>query len=199
MVQSGRTANPHIVNYWYEIDGAVKAAVKERKMTKVGMVTVYYQSGTLKIALPSGRVLSYVRPRMTVNRFGSESVSYEGIGTNRKWTRIESYGAKFCENIVQATARDVLAEAMLRLEKKGFDIVCHIHDEVVLEVPEGISSVEEVNGIMAVCPDWCVRGFRLRQPDLKVRFTRKIRRNLWEDATGKGIRIRPQVLQSDGS
>ena len=155
LVQSWRTANPHIVNYWYEIDGAVKAAVKERKMTKVGMVTVYYQSGMLKIALPSGRVLSYVRPRMTVNRFGSESVSYEGIGTNRKWTRIESYGAKFCENIVQATARDVLAEAMLRLEKKGFDIVCHIHDEVVLEVPEGASSVEEVNGIMAVCPDWC--------------------------------------------
>ncbi len=137
LVQSWRTANPHIVNYWYEIDGAVKAAVKERKMTTVGRVTVYYQSGMLKIALPSGRVLSYVRPRMTVNRFGSESVSYEGIGTNRKWTRIESYGAKFCENIVQATARDVLAEAMLRLEKKGFDIVRHIHDEVVLEVPEG--------------------------------------------------------------
>ena len=157
LVQSWRTANPHIVNYWYEIDGAVKAAVKERKMTKVGMVTVYYQSGMLKIALPSGRVLSYVRPRMTVNRFGSESVSYEGVGTNRKWTRIESYGAKFCENIVQATARDVLAEAMLSLEKKGFDIVCHIHDEVVLEVPEGTSSVEEVNEIMAVCPDWCER------------------------------------------
>ena len=175
LVQSWRTANPHIVNYWYEIDGAVKAAVKERKMTTVGRVTVYYQSGMLKIALPSGRVLSYVRPRMTVNRFGSESVSYEGVGTNRKWTRIESYGAKFCENIVQATARDVLAEAMLRLEKKGFDIVCHIHDEVVLEVPEGTSSVEEVNEIMAVCPDWC-EGLPLRQPDLKVRFTRKIRR-----------------------
>lgn len=163
------------MNYWYEIDGAVKAAVKERKMTTVGRVTVYYQSGMLKIALPSGRVLSYVRPRMTVNRFGSESVSYEGVGTNRKWTRIESYGAKFCENIVQATARDVLAEAMLRLEKKGFDIVCHIHDEVVLEVPEGTSSVEEVNEIMAVCLTG-VKGFRLRLPDLKVRFTRKIRR-----------------------
>lgn len=92
LVQSWRTANPHIVNYWYEIDGAVKAAVKERKMTTVGRVTVYYQSGMLKIALPSGRMLSYVRPRMTVNRFGSESVSYEGVGTNRKWTRIESYG-----------------------------------------------------------------------------------------------------------
>ena len=172
LVQSWRTANPHIVNYWYEIDGAVKAAVKERKMTKVGMVTVYYQSGMLKIALPSGRVLSYVRPRMTVNRFGSESVSYEGIGTNRKWTRIESYGAKFCENIVQATARDVLAEAMLRLEKKGFDIVCHIHDEVVLEVPEGASSVEEVNEIMAVCPDWC-EGLPLRAAGFESPFYKK--------------------------
>ena len=172
LVRSWRTANPHIVNYWYEIDGAVKAAVKERKMTKVGMVTVYYQSGMLKIALPSGRVLSYVRPRMTVNRFGSESVSYEGVGTNRKWTRIESYGAKFCENIVQATARDVLAEAMLSLEKKGFDIVCHIHDEVVLEVPEGTSSVEEVNEIMAVCPDWC-EGLPLKAAGFESPFYKK--------------------------
>ena len=172
LVQSWRTANPHIVNYWYEIDGAVKAAVRERKMTKVGMVTVYYQSGMLKIALPSGRVLSYVRPRMTVNRFGSESVSYEGVGTNRKWTRIESYGAKFCENIVQATARDVLAEAMLSLEKKGFDIVCHIHDEVVLEVPEGTSSVEEVNEIMAVCPDWC-EGLPLKAAGFESPFYKK--------------------------
>ena len=172
LVQSWRTANPHIVNYWYEIDGAVKAAVKKRKMTTVGRVTVYYQSGMLKIALPSGRVLSYVRPRMTVNRFGSESVSYEGVGTNRKWTRIESYGAKFCENIVQATARDVLAEAMLRLEKKGFDIVCHIHDEVVLEVPEGTSSVEEVNEIMAVCPDWC-EGLPLKAAGFESPFYKK--------------------------
>ena len=172
LVQSWRTANPHIVNYWYEIDGAVKAAVKKRKMTTVGRVTVYYQSGMLKIALPSGRVLSYVRPRMTVNRFGSESVSYEGVGTNHKWTRIESYGAKFCENIVQATARDVLAEAMLRLEKKGFDIVCHIHDEVVLEVPEGASSVEDVNEIMAVCPDWC-EGLPLKAAGFESPFYKK--------------------------
>ena len=172
LVQSWRTANPHIVNYWYEIDGAVKAAVKKRKMTTVGRVTVYYQSGMLKIALPSGRVLSYVRPRMTVNRFGSESVSYEGVGTNRKWTRIESYGAKFCENIVQATARDVLAEAMLRLEKQGFDIVCHIHDEVVLEVSEGTSSVEEVNEIMAVCPDWCA-GLPLKAAGFESPFYKK--------------------------
>ena len=172
LVQSWRNANPHIVNYWYEIDRAVKAAVKERKETMVGSVKVYYQSGMLNIMLPSGRSLSYVRPRMTTNRFGSESVSYEGVGTNRKWTRIESYGAKFCENIVQATARDVLAEAMLRLERNGFDIVCHIHDEVVLEVPEGRSSVEEVNRIMAVCPDWC-EGLPLKAAGFESSFYKK--------------------------
>lgn len=172
LVQSWRNANPHIVNYWYEIDRAVKAAVKERKETVVGSVKIYYQSGMLKIMLPSGRSLSYVRPRMTTNRFGSESVSYEGVGTNRKWTRIESYGAKFCENIVQATARDVLAEAMLRLERNGFDIVCHIHDEVVLEVSNGKSSVEEVNQIMAVCPNWC-EGLPLKAAGFESPFYKK--------------------------
>lgn len=172
LVQSWRNANPHIVNYWYAVDAAVKAAVRERKMTKVGKVTVFYQSGMLKIALPSGRILSYVRPKMILNRFGSESVCYEGVGTNRKWGRIESYGAKFCENIVQAMARDILAEAMLRLEKSGFDIVCHIHDEVVLEVPEGISSVEEVNEIMAVCPKWC-EGLPLKAAGFESAFYKK--------------------------
>ncbi len=186
LVQSWRTANPHIVNYWYEIDGAVKAAVKERKMTKVGMVTVYYQSGMLKIALPSGRVLSYVRPRMTVNRFGSESVSYEGVGTNRKWTRIESYGAKFCENIVQATARDVLAEAMLRLEKKGFLTSCAISMmKWCLKCrrghPRWKKSMESWRYALTG-----VRGFRLRLRDLKVRFTRKIRRSLWGGCNREG-------------
>ncbi|MBT9858278.1 hypothetical protein GPK86_18160 [Blautia faecis] len=172
LVQSWRSANPHIVNYWYAVDAAVKAAVKEKKTTTVGLITVFYQSGMIMIKLPSGRTLSYVRPRMTVNRFGSESVSYEGVGTNKKWGRIESYGAKFCENIVQATARDILAEAMLRLEKKGFDIVCHIHDEVVLEVPEGKSSVEEVNEIMAVCPPWC-KGLPLKAAGFESPFYKK--------------------------
>lgn len=172
LVQSWRNANPHIVNYWYAVDAAVKAAVKERKMTKVGKVTVFYQSGMLKITLPSGRILSYVRPKMTLNRFGSESVCYEGVGTNRKWGRIESYGAKFCENIVQAMARDILAEAMLRLEKRGFAIVCHIHDEVVLEVPKGVSSVEEVNEIMAVCPQWC-EGLPLKAAGFESAFYKK--------------------------
>lgn len=154
LVQSWRSANPHIVQFWYDIDKAAKAAVKEHQTTRVGLVEIGYQSGMMMIRLPSGRSLAYVRPRMTVNRFGSESISYEGIGTAKKWCRIESYGAKLCENIVQAVARDILAEAMLRLEAAGFEIVCHIHDEVVLEVPEGKSDVEEVNRIMAIQPEW---------------------------------------------
>lgn len=172
LVQSWRSANPHIVNFWYEIDGAVKAAVKEHKASAVGKVYVFYQSGMLMIRLPSGRVLSYVRPRMMVNRFGSESVCYEGVGRNKKWSRVESYGAKFCENIVQAMARDLLAEAMLRLEKKGFSIVCHVHDEVVLEVPDGVSSVEEVNKIMSVCPSWC-EGLPLKAEGFESPFYKK--------------------------
>ena len=106
-----------------------------------------------------------------MNRFGSESVSYEGVGTNRKWTRIESYGAKFCENIVQATARDVLAEAMLSLVRsRGLGDVYKRH--VVLEVPEGTSSVEEVNEIMAVCPDWC-EGLPLKAAGFESPFYKK--------------------------
>lgn len=154
LVQSWRSANPHIVNYWYEIDRAAKAAVKEHKSTTVGRITISYRSGMMMIRLPSGRELAYVRPRMTVNRFGSESICYEGVGLSKKWCRIETYGAKLCENIVQAMARDILAESMLRLEKAGFQIVCHVHDEVVLEVQEGVSSVEEVNRMMAVQPQW---------------------------------------------
>lgn len=172
LVQSWRSANPHIVNYWYQIDGAAKAAVKEHRQTTVGLVTIYYRSGMMFIRLPSGRELAYVKPRMTVNRFGSESICYEGIGLSKKWGRIETYGAKLCENIVQATARDILAESMLRLEKKGFDIVCHVHDEVVLEVPEGISTVEEVNEIMAVQPEWA-DGLPLKAAGFENPFYKK--------------------------
>lgn len=172
LVTSWRNANPHIVNYWYEVDAAAKAAVKEHRETALGRVSVYYKSGMMMIRLPSGRELAYVRPRMTVNRFGSESICYQGIGLNKKWSWIESYGAKLCENIVQAVARDLLAEAMLRLEKEGFSIVCHVHDEVVLEVPEGESSVKEVNEIMAICPKWA-KGLPLKADGFENPFYKK--------------------------
>lgn len=172
LVQSWRNANPHIVKFWYDIDSAAKAAVREHKSTTVGKVTIYYKSGMMMIRLPSGRELAYVRPRMTVNRFGSESICYEGVGLSKKWCRIESYGAKLCENIVQAMARDILAEAMLRLEEAGYQIVCHVHDEVVLEVPDGVSSVEEVNAIMSVCPSWA-EGLPLSAAGFESKFYKK--------------------------
>ena len=154
LVSTWRSANPHITAFWWAVDEAAVTAVRDKKPSKVGRVSFEYKSGILFVTLPSGRKLSYVKPRMMLNKFGREGLTYEGIGESKKWMRLETYGPKLVENIVQAASRDILAEAMLRLEKEGFDIVCHVHDEVVLEVPDGKSSVEEVNEIMAVNPVW---------------------------------------------
>lgn len=154
LVTTWRNANPHITQFWWAVDEAAVKAVKDKKPSRVGRVAFEYYSGILFVTLPSGRKLSYVKPKMGVNKFGREGITYEGIGESKKWMRLETYGPKLVENIVQATSRDILAEAMLRLEKEGYDIVCHVHDEVVLEVPEGVSSVEEINEIMAVNPEW---------------------------------------------
>lgn len=154
LVNTWRNANPHITQFWWAVDEAAVKAVRDKKPSKVGRVAFEYSSGILFVTLPSGRKLSYVKPKMGVNKFGREGITYEGIGESKKWMRLETYGPKLVENIVQATSRDILAEAMLRLEKAGFEIVCHVHDEVVLEVPEGVSSVDEINEIMAVNPEW---------------------------------------------
>ena len=154
LVTTWRNANPHITQFWWAVDEAAVKAVRDKKPSRVGRVGFEYTSGILFVTLPSGRKLSYVKPKMGVNKFGREGITYEGIGESKKWMRLETYGPKLVENIVQATSRDILAEAMLRLENAGFDIVCHVHDEVVLEVPNGTSSVEEINEIMAVNPEW---------------------------------------------
>ena len=154
LVTTWRNANPHITQFWWEVDEAAVKAVRDKKPSRVGRVAFEYSSGILFVTLPSGRKLSYVKPKMGVNKFGREGITYEGIGESKKWVRLETYGPKLVENIVQATSRDILAEAMIRLEDAGFDIVCHVHDEVVLEVPEGVSSVDEINEIMAVNPEW---------------------------------------------
>lgn len=154
LVTTWRNANPHITQFWWAVDEAAVKAVRDKKPSRVGRVAFEYSSGILFITLPSGRKLSYVKPKMGVNKFGREGITYEGIGESKKWIRLETYGPKLVENIVQAASRDILAEAMLRLEKEGYDIVCHVHDEVVLEVAEGVSSVEEINEIMAVNPEW---------------------------------------------
>lgn len=172
LVSTWRSANPHITAFWWAVDEAAITAVRDKKPSKVGRVSFEYKSGILFVTLPSGRKLSYVKPRMMMNKFGREGLTYEGIGESKKWIRLETYGPKLVENIVQAASRDILAEAMLRLEKEGFDIVCHVHDEVVLEVPDGKSSVEEVNEIMAVNPVW-TEGLPLKAAGFESPFYKK--------------------------
>lgn len=172
LVNQWRASNPHITKFWWDVDAAAVKAVKERTSISYKNLCFTYRSGILFVTLPSGRNLSYIKPQMTQNRFGRESLSYEGVGENKKWMRIETYGPKLVENIVQATARDLLALAMLRLTDTGYEIVMHIHDEAVLEVPEGVSSVEEVCGIMAVAPDWAA-GLPLRADGYECPFYKK--------------------------
>ena len=152
IVDSWREANPNIVSLWWDIDSVVKRVVKTRSKEEYKNLVISYEKGILFIQLPSKRRLAYPKAKIGMNRFGGESIVYEGIVVGNKWDKIESYGGKFVENIVQAIARDVLAEAMMRLEKKGFNIVMHIHDEVVIE--SDASSVEEINEIMSIVPSW---------------------------------------------
>jgi DNA polymerase len=154
LIDNWRRANPHIVNFWWEVDKMAIKAVKERTRTRTHGIIFTYKSGMLFVTLPSGRDLVYVKPKLMLNKFGREGLTYEGIGTTKKWERIETYGPKIVENIVQAASRDLLAEAMLRLDKAGFAIVAHVHDEVICEVPMGESSVEEVCSIMSESPKW---------------------------------------------
>jgi len=152
IVDSWREANPNIVSLWWDIDSVVKRVIKTRSKEEYKNLVISYEKGILFIELPSKRRLAYPKAKIGTNRFGGESVVYEGIVVGNKWDKIESYGGKFVENIVQAIARDILAEAMMRLEKKGFNIVMHIHDEVVIESDS--SSVEEINEIMSIVPIW---------------------------------------------
>ncbi len=172
LVAAWRKANPHMVQFWWDVDAAAIKAVREKQKTKVGKIIFEYKSGILFITLPSGRKLSYVKPRMAVNKFGRDGLTYEGISENKKWSRIETYGPKLVENIVQGTARDLLAEAMLRVEEKGYPIVMHCHDEIIAEVPEGIGSVDEMCEIMAIQPTWA-EGLPLRADGYSCSFYQK--------------------------
>lgn len=172
LVNAWRKSNPNIVRLWWDVDKAVKTSIKERTTITTHGIEFIYQSGILFIRLPSGRRLAYVKPLIGENRFGGESVTYEGVGSTKKWERIESYGPKFVENIVQAISRDILAEAMLRLAAHGFEIVMHVHDEVVLEVPVGKSSIEEVCRIMSETPTWA-KGLILNADGYECEFYKK--------------------------
>lgn len=172
LVRQWRSANPHITKFWWDVDAAAATAVREKTDMAVEKVGFSYKSGIMFVTLPSGRKLSYIKPRFEINRFGRDGLTYEGIGESKKWLRIETYGPKLVENIVQATSRDLLALAMLRLRNHGFEIVMHCHDEAVLEVPHGESSAKEVCGIMAEAPVWAA-GLPLRADGYECDFYKK--------------------------
>ena len=172
LIDSWRLANPHIVNLWWKVDKAAIRAVKENTKTVTHGIIFTYRSGMLFITLPSGRNLVYVKPKLMINKFGREGLTYEGIGNTKKWERIETYGPKIVENIVQATARDILAESMINIEKTGYTIVAHVHDEVICEVPIGTGSVEEMCSIMSYTPHWAI-GLPLSADGYECEFYKK--------------------------
>ena len=172
LISQWRTANPHIVKLWSEVGNAALSAIREKKAVPLGRLALMYESGILFIRLPNGRRLSYIKPRIGTNRFGSDSVTYMGISASKKWERLETFGGKLVENIVQAIARDLLAEAMLRVTAAGYDIVFHVHDEIIAEMPNGKGSVDEMCALMSVNPDWA-EGLPLNADGYECEYYRK--------------------------
>lgn len=172
LVTAWRAANPNITKLWWDIDRAALKAVKEKTLQTVGRIKLEYASGILFITLPSRRKLSYIKPRIEKNKFGRDGITYEGIGESKRWCRFDTYGPKLVENIVQATARDLLAEAMLSVDRESYKIVMHVHDEVVIEAPTGTGSIEEVCLIMSVPPEWA-DGLPLRADGYECEYYRK--------------------------
>ena len=154
IISSWRDANPEIVKFWYAVEKAAIETVKDHKDRTVGRIGFQFSANTLWIVLPSGRRLAYIKPKLQPNRFGRMALTFEGLGANNKWTRGETYSGKLTENITQATARDLLAEAMRRMELAGLGIVGHVHDEVILEVPKDQYTVDEICDLMAQNPKW---------------------------------------------
>ena len=169
LVDSWRAANPNIVRFWWDVDRAVKECVKMRIPTETHGLRFDYRSAMLFITLPSGRRLAYVKPRIGENQFGGESVTYMGVGGTKKWERLESYGPKFVENIVQGTARDILCNAMQTL--KNCSIVAHVHDEIIIEADRRMS-VEAVCEQMGRTPPWA-KGLKLRADGYECEFYQK--------------------------
>lgn len=156
IVSDWRKASPHITKLWWDVDKAAKKAIHERTtVTLHHGIKFIYDPGVLFIELPSGRRLSYIRPKIEPGPYDKDIITYEGMQqTSRQWTRLETYGPKLVENIVQAFARDCLAETMFNVKEAGFNIVMHVHDELILDVPKGESSVEEVCELFSKPISW---------------------------------------------
>ena len=157
-IAAWRASNPNIVRFWWDVDAAAKAAIRQRTAAETHGIRFICKSGMLFITLPSGRRLSYVKPRIGENRFGGESITYEGVGTTKKWERLESWGPKLVENIVQGLSRDLLMHAMKTL--RHCRIVGHVHDELIIECSMD-ASLDTICGQMGQTPDW-IRGLLLR-------------------------------------
>ena len=169
LVDAWRQSNPNIVKFWWDVDRAVMEAVKFKHTTSQYGLTFSCRSGMLFITLPSGRKLAYVKPKIGTNKFGGQCITYEGIGSTKKWERLDSYGPKFVENIVQATARDILCYAMQTL--RCCSIVMHIHDEVVIEADPSMS-LDAVCEQMGRTPPWA-KGLLLRADGYATPFYKK--------------------------
>ena len=169
LVNAWRQSNPNIVRFWWDVDAAAKRCVKEKTTAESHGIRFAYQSGFLFITLPSGRRLAYVKPRIGKNRFGGESVTYEGVGGTKKWERLESYGPKFVENIVQATSRDILVYAMQTL--RNCFIVAHVHDELIIECDKRVSK-DAICEQMGRVPPWA-KGLLLRADGYECEFYKK--------------------------
>lgn len=169
LVDAWRTSNPNIVQLWWDVDNAVKTTVRQRLDTETHGIRFRYRSGMLFIILPSGRQLCYVKPKMGTNKFVGESVTYEGVGSTKKWERIESYGPKFVENIVQAISRDILMYAMRTLSHCF--IVGHVHDELIIECSVDVS-LDAICGQMGRTPPW-IKGLNLRADGYETMFYKK--------------------------
>ena len=169
LVNSWRATNPMITAFWWDIDRAVKTTIRQRIQTEVRGIRFFYKSGMLFIKLPSGRLFSYVKPRIRENQYGGESVTYEGVGSTKKWERIESYGPKFVENIVQAVSRDILCYAMKTL--RHCFIVGHVHDELIIECSPNVD-LNVICKQMGRSPDW-MTDILLRADGYETQFYKK--------------------------
>ena len=169
LVDAWRQANPNITKLWWDVDRAALEAVRFKHTNETHGITFSRRSGMLFITLPSGRQLAYVKPKIGTNKFGGDCITYEGVGGTKKWERLDSYGPKFVENIVQATARDILCYAMTSL--RCCSIVMHIHDEVVIEADRRMS-LQAVCDQMGRTPPWA-KGLQLRADGYETDFYKK--------------------------
>lgn len=172
LINDWRNANPHIVKLWTEVGNTAMKAIKEKTIVSLGKLVFMYERGILFIRLPSGRRLSYIKPRIGTNRFGGDSITYMGVSASKKWERLETFGGKLVENIVQAIARDLLASAMMNVANAGYDIVFHVHDEIIAEVPDGQGSGDEMCMLMSINPDWA-DGIPLSADGYECEYYRK--------------------------